>query len=405
MTVIKPFKGVRPAPELVEKIAALPYDVYNSNEARDIVKGNPLSFLQIDRGETLLEEGVGIYDDKVYTAAANKLKEMITNKQFIQDNKDVYYIYELERLGKVQRGIVGLVQAKDYEKGIIKKHENTREIKENDRIRHIDALKAHTGPIFLTYKNTKTIQKISDDLIASAEVIFEFVSDDDVRHKGYIIKDAQKLDKVSEFSELIDTLYIADGHHRAASAAKIAKKYNYKGECADFLAVIFPDEELHILDYNRVVEDLNGLSVDEFITKVNSSFELVEMNEQVSPKEKATFGMYLDNKWYLLKFKKYEEVKNDPVASLDVAILQEYLLNPILSIKDARTSDRIGFVGGIRGLGELEKRVAKDMKIAFSLKPTSIHELIDVSDADLLMPPKSTWFEPKLRSGLFIHLI
>ncbi len=405
MTVIKPFKGVRPAPELVEKIAALPYDVYNSNEARDIVKGNPLSFLQIDRGETLLEEGVGIYDDKVYTAAANKLKEMITNKQFIQDNKDVYYIYELERLGKVQRGIVGLVQAKDYEKGIIKKHENTREIKENDRIRHIDALKAHTGPIFLTYKNTKTIQKISDDLLASAEVIFEFVSDDDVRHKGYIIKDAQKLDKVSEFSELIDTLYIADGHHRAASAAKIAKKYNYKGECADFLAVIFPDEELHILDYNRVVEDLNGLSVDEFITKVNSSFELVEMNEQVSPKEKATFGMYLDNKWYLLKFKKYEEVKNDPVASLDVAILQEYLLNPILSIKDARTSDRIGFVGGIRGLGELEKRVAKDMKIAFSLKPTSIHELIDVSDADLLMPPKSTWFEPKLRSGLFIHLI
>lgn len=405
MTVVKPFKGLRPAKELTEQIAALPYDVYNRKEAREIVEKNPLSFLQIDRGETLLDENVDIYSEEVYQACIDRLNEMIAEDQFVEDGKKAYYIYELERLGQIQRGLVGLVQAKDYEVGVIKKHENTREVKENDRIRHIDALKAHTGPIFLTYKDEEAIAKLFGEVVASSHVLFEFTSEDGVRHKGYCVCESDDIAKIDSMTERFGTLYIADGHHRAASAAKIAKKYNYEGECADFLAVIFPDSELKILDYNRVVKDLNGLSLDEFMKVIGEDFEIQKMDEAVSPADKASFGMYVEDQWYLLTFKKYDEVKDEPVDRLDVAILQDYLLKPVLGIDDPRLSNRIDFVGGIRGLGELEKRVATDMKIAFSMKPTSIQELMDVSDADLLMPPKSTWFEPKLRSGLFIHRI
>ncbi len=405
MTIVKPFKGLRPSSELTEKIAALPYDVYNRKEAKEVVRDNHLSFLQIDRGETLLDEAIDIYDERVYEACANRLQEMIDAGQFVNDTERVYYIYELERLGKVQRGIVGLVQAKDYEAGLIKKHENTREVKENDRIRHIDRLKAHTGPIFLTYKNNDKLMNLFDQVIPMSQVIFDFIADDGVKHKGYIVSDALAMEKIVKMSEDIDVLYIADGHHRAASAAAIAKKYNYEGECGDFLAVIFPDSELNILDYNRVVKDLNGLSEDDFLKAISENFDVFKKLEPQSPVDKSTFGMYLKSKWYLLRFKKYDEVKDKPIESLDVAVLQDYLLKPILGIDDPRTSNRIGFVGGIRGLKELERRVDEDMTVAFSMKATSIEELMDVSDAGLLMPPKSTWFEPKLRSGLFIHQI
>lgn len=406
MSKVNPFKALRPAPILTEMIAALPYDVYNRSEAKEIVQNNPLSFLQIDRGETLLPDSVSTYDPLVYKTAAAKLNEMIQKDQFLYDEEKCFYIYELERLGRIQRGIVGLVQAKEYETGLIKKHENTREVKEQDRINHIDVLKAHTGPIYLTYKNSERLQTIFQQVLPLSEVIFEFTGEDDIRHKGYKVSNVEGIEHIKELTSNIDILYIADGHHRAASAAKIAKKYNYEGEAAEFLAVMFPDNELKIMDYNRVVTDLNQLTEAEFLTEVEKTFEVKSMGKTpFAPVDKATFGMYLNEQWYRLEYINKDKLSNNPVDQLDVSILQDYLLKPILGIDDPRTSERIDFVGGIRGLAELEKRVATDMKIAFSVKPTSIDELISVSDAGLLMPPKSTWFEPKLKSGLFIHML
>lgn len=406
MSKVNPFKALRPAPILTEMIAALPYDVYNRSEAKEIVQNNPLSFLQIDRGETLLPDSVSTYDPLVYKTAAAKLNEMIQKDQFLYDEEKCFYIYELERLGRIQRGIVGLVQAKEYETGLIKKHENTREVKEQDRINHIDVLKAHTGPIYLTYKNSERLQTLFQQVLPLSEVIFEFIGEDDIRHKGYKVSNVEGIEHIKELTSNIDILYIADGHHRAASAAKIAKKYNYEGEAAEFLAVMFPDNELKIMDYNRVVTDLNQLTEAEFLTEVEKTFEVKSMGKTpFAPVDKATFGMYLNEQWYRLEYINKDKLSNNPVDQLDVSILQDYLLKPILGIDDPRTSERIDFVGGIRGLAELEKRVATDMKIAFSMKPTSIDELISVSDAGLLMPPKSTWFEPKLKSGLFIHML
>ena len=406
MATINPFRALRPAEQFADKIAALPYDVYNRKEAKDVVVNNPLTFLQIDRGETLLDDSVSIYAPQVYTAAANKLNEMIEQKQFMQDETECLYIYELERLGRIQRGVVGCVLAEEYLNGTIKKHENTREIKENDRIHHIDALKAHTGPIFLAYKDSDEIKQVFNEVVDTAKVIFEFITEDNIRHKGYIIDRRIDIKKIQENVQKMNNMYIADGHHRAASAAKIAEKYQFRGESAQFLAVAFPDSELDILDYNRVVKDLNNQTSKEFLENIQKNFSIISKSkEQFVPKDKGTFGMYLDSIWYGLAFDQKKSQTTNPVMHLDVAILQEYLLKPILGIEDPRTSDRIDFVGGIRGLNELEKRVHKDMKIAFALKATTIQELMDVSDADLLMPPKSTWFEPKLRSGLFIHRI
>lgn len=406
MSVVNPFSALRPAKELTEAIAALPYDVYNRSEAKAIVQNNPMSFLQIDRGETLLPDHVSTYDAVVYETAAAKLNEMIQKDQFRYEDKPCYYVYELEMSGRIQRGIVGLVQANEYENGLIKKHENTREVKELDRINHIDVLKAHTGPIYLTYKNTSDLNDLFKAVMPSCEVIFEFTGDDGIRHKGYKISDEKAINTITNLTNKIDVLYIADGHHRAASAAKIAKKYNYEGESAQFLAVMFPDNELRIMDYNRVVTDLNQLSVQAFFDSIKESFNVLELGKvQYAPVNKSTFGMYLEGNWYALEFKHNDKLGNNPVDQLDVSILQDFLLGPILGIDDPRTSERIDFVGGIRGLDELEKRVANDMKVAFSMKPTSIDELISVSDAGLLMPPKSTWFEPKLKSGLFIHMI
>lgn len=406
MSIVNPFNALRPASHLTEMIAALPYDVYNRSEAKEIVQKNPMSFLQIDRGETLLPDSISTYDPLVYQTAAAKLNEMILQKQFIYDGTNCYYIYELERLGRVQRGIVGLVQATEYENGLIKKHENTREVKEQDRINHIDVLKAHTGPIYLTYKNNAELEALFQKVLPLSDVIFEFTGEDEIRHKGYKVTEVSGIEMIRNLTSNIDILYIADGHHRAASAAKIAKKYNYEGEAGQFLAVMFPDNELRIMDYNRVVTDLNQLSEAEFIAAIERNFIIVSTGKvPFAPIDKATFGMYLNGEWYRLEFKSKDQLSANPVDQLDVSILQDYLLKPVLGIDDPRTSERIDFVGGIRGLVELEKRVATDMKVAFSMKPTSITELISVSDAGLLMPPKSTWFEPKLKSGLFIHMI
>ena len=405
MAVIQAFKALRPAANFVSEIAALPYDVYNRAEAKEEVRKNPLSFLQIDRGETLLEDEVSMYAPVVYETAKAKFEEMIQEGKFIMDHEEGYYLYELERQGRVQRGLVGCVLAKEYEEGIIRKHENTREVKEQDRIVHIDVLQAHTGPIFLTYSNDLNDLHFLDELALRSEVIFEFTGEDGVRHKGYRIL-AQDQEAVSAMIAKKETLYIADGHHRAASAAKIAKKYQYEGEAAAFLAVCFPADELEIMDYNRVVTDLNGLSAEEFLKALDADFTIVsQQKDPYKPMKKATFGMYLDKQWYGLEFKRIQEVKEDPVKNLDVSILQDFLLQPILGIDDPRTSERIDFVGGIRGLQELERRVHKDMKVAFAMKATSIQELMAVSDRHQLMPPKSTWFEPKLRSGIFIHRI
>ncbi|MBN2222279.1 MAG: DUF1015 domain-containing protein [Vallitaleaceae bacterium] len=405
MAVIQAFKALRPAADFVSKIAALPYDVYNRAEAKEEVRKNPLSFLQIDRGETLLDDQVSMYAPVVYETAKAKLEEMIQEGKFVFDCEEGYYLYELERQGRVQRGLVGCVLAKEYEAGIIRKHENTREVKEQDRIAHIDVLQAHTGPIFLTYPNDLKDLHFLDELVLRSEVIFEFIGEDGVRHKGYRIL-AQDQGAVSGMIAKKETLYIADGHHRAASAAKIAKKYQYEGEAAAFLAVCFPADELEIMDYNRVVTDLNGLSADEFLKALQADFTIVsQQKDSFKPMKKATFGMYLDNQWYGLEFKRTQEVKEDPVKNLDVSILQDFLLRPILGIDDPRTSERIDFVGGIRGLQELERRVHEDMAVAFAMKATTIQELMAVSDLHQLMPPKSTWFEPKLKSGLFIHSI
>jgi len=405
MATIKPFKAIRPREDLVDRIAALPYDVYNRQEAKAIVKSNNLSFLQIDRGETLLADDIDIYDNRVYEAANQALKSMIEKGQFIEEGKDCYYVYELERNGLKQRGIVGCVLASEYREGIIKKHENTREVKEQDRIRHIDTLQAHTGPIFLAYKNFEQISIALDKTVELASVIFDFESEG-VRHKGYMIEREEAIKQIKELTEKIEYLYIADGHHRAASAVKIANKYPNKNGADAFVAVSFPDEELTIMDYNRVIKDLNGLTKERFLQEIREDFEIdFQGSVQVKPEHKAEFGMFLENEWYLLRFKNPERVEEDPVKNLDVSILQDYLLSPILGIEDPRKDERIDFVGGIRGLDELEKRASSDMKIAFSMYPTSINELISVSNANRLMPPKSTWFEPKLLSGLFIHPI
>jgi len=408
MATIKPFKCIRPAKEYAKKTAALPYDVYNRKEACEAVKGNPYSFLNIDRAETQFDDSVDTYDDKVYAKAKELLDKMRNDGVYLKDADENYYIYELTMDGRSQTGLVACASIDDYKNNIIKKHENTRADKEADRIRHVDTCNAQTGPIFLAYRKNETVSLVIDKVKKTAPV-YDFVSDDKIGHRVWVIDNLE--DKKTIYHEFcrIDDIYIADGHHRAASAVKVGfkrreEKGNYTGdeEFNFFLSVLFPDEELMIMPYNRVVKDLNGRSKEAFLEEIRNRFDIEKKDAQVSPEKKGTFGMYLDNTWYLLTAKK-ELLSNDPVKGLDVSILQDYLLDPVLGIKDPKTDKRIDFVGGIRGLNELEKRCSEDMEIAFSMYATSIAELFAVADAGLLMPPKSTWFEPKLRSGLFIH--
>jgi uncharacterized protein (DUF1015 family) len=412
MAILRAFKAIRPQKEYASKIAALPYDVMNSEEARVMAKGNPYSFLHVDKAEIDLDENTHIYDKKVYEKAKENLEKLIETGAMVQDKKPQLFIYRLIMNGRAQTGIVGCTAIDDYLNDVIKKHEHTREDKEKDRINHVDICDAHTGPIFLTYRYNEDINTIINKWTKN-EPLYEFVAEDGVEHIVWVIDDERTINNVRDIFGNIGSLYIADGHHRAASAVKVGlnrreQNPNYTGaeEFNYFLAVAFPDTDLRIMDYNRIVTDINEMTTEEYITKVAERFELrlFQEDKEYKPLNKHTYGMYVDGKWYELVAKKGTFNPNDPVDRLDVSILQNNLLNPILGIENPRTDKRIDFVGGIRGLKELEKRVEKNKKgVAFSMYPTTIKDLIDIGDAKKVMPPKSTWFEPKLRSGLFIH--
>lgn len=410
MATIRPFRAVRPASELVSQIAALPYDVYSSSEARKIVEENPMSFLKIDRAETQFPEGTDMYSAKVYEKAAETLKEMEAEGKFVQDREACYYIYALTMGSRVQRGIVCCVSIDDYLNDIVKKHENTREDKEIDRIRHVDTCSAHTGPIFLAYRKNRTLQDIIEEVMTQ-ETLYNFVSDDGIRHQVWKIAEPEHIQKTTDIFGKTDSLYIADGHHRAASAVKaglIRREANphYTGEeeFNYFLSVLFDEEELCIYDYNRIVYGLSKKLVKELPVALTRDFVVESKgNHLYHPVKKGEFGMYLDGMWYKLTAKE-DICHEDAIAGLDVSLLQDKVLNPILGIQNPKTDSNLEFVGGIYGLKVLEKKVdAKSNAVAFSMYPTSMKELLRAADEGRLMPPKSTWFEPKLRSGLFIH--
>ncbi len=410
MADIKPFKAYRPKKGSEERIASLPYDVFNRQEAYEKVNNNPDSFLAIDRPETQFDKEHDMYAPEVYDKARKMLWDKIEEGTFIQDEEPSYYIYEQTMNGRTQTGIVACASIDEYINGVIKKHENTREEKEQDRINHVYTCNAQTGPIFLCYRKNRLISELIDKVKEVDEPVYDFVSEDGVHNRIFVISDLEERETICRVFTTIKSIYIADGHHRCASAVKVGlrKREEAKGkirgklESDYFLSVLFPDDELMIMDYNRVVKDLNGLSKDTFIDRISEKFALEKSAGQVKPSCKGEFGMFLDNAWYKLTAK--DDIKSDdPVEGLDVSLLQRNVLGPILGIGDPRTDKRIDFVGGIRGLDELERRCRIDMELAFSLYPTSISELFDVADAGMLMPPKSTWFEPKLLSGLFIH--
>ncbi len=412
MADIRPFQAYRPKEGMEDKIAALPYDVYNRQEATEEVKRQPLSFLGIDRAETCFPAEVDTYADCVYERAGQLLWDRIKQGDWIKEEHSCYYLYELVMDGRSQTGIVACSSIDDYMNGIIKKHENTRADKEIDRIRHVDTCNAQTGPIFLAYRDEEKLCEIREDWKKEKKPVYDFTSEDGITHRVWVIDDLKVNEEIKECFRKIPGVYIADGHHRCASAAKVGLKRREEVESYDgteefnyFLSVLFPDSELMIMDYNRVVKDLNGYTKEEFLEKISESFDVSLSGDMaVKPIQKGEFGMYLDKDWYLLKAKA-AVMSTDPVKGLDVSVLQDNLLAPVLGITDPKTDKRIDFVGGIRGLKELERRANSDMCIAFSMYPTSIGELFAVADAGLLMPPKSTWFEPKLRSGLFIHAL
>lgn len=411
MSNFRPFKAVRPLPAYAERVAALPYDVMTSEEAREKVADNPYSFLHVDKAEIDLPLGTDLYSDEVYAKAASNLLSLQTDEIMKQDENPCYYIYQQEWQGRSQTGLVGCASIDEYIDGRIKKHELTRADKEADRIRHVDTCDANTGPIFLTYKGNEEIDKLISDFKKAYHPVYDFVSEGDVHNKVWVVNET---DKLTEAFKKIDALYIADGHHRCASAVKVGKMRreanpNYTGdeEFNFFLAVAFPKDELRILDYNRVMKNTKNFKKEDFFKAINEKFTIettLNLNPFV-PEERHTFGMLFESKWYKLIAKDGTFDENDPVASLDVSILQDNLISPVLGIDDPRTDKRIDFVGGIRGLFELERRCDDDMDIAFAMFPTSLDELISIADAGALMPPKSTWFEPKLLSGLFIHLL
>ena len=409
MAVFKSFRAYRPAQRNQSLIPALPYDVMSREEAREMVKGNSLSFLHVDRAEIDFPVGADKYSREIYEKAKENLLALENTGAMIQDEAPCFYIYRQIMNGRAQVGLVGCASIDDYMNNIIKKHEKTLAKKEKDRINHVNITDANTGPIFLTYRKNTAINMTVSLWMNEKEPVYNFEADD-VLQTVWVVDDTEIINRLSSLFKDVENLYIADGHHRCASAVKVGQMRreenpNYTGneEFNYFLAVAFPDNELEIMDYNRVVKDLNGMSSDEFLSRVFENFEIKKENEPYHPTERHTFGMYLDKEWYSLKAKKSVINENDPVARLDVSILQESLLEPILGIQDPKNDSRIDFVGGIRGLGELERRAKTDMRLAFSMYPTTTDDLIAIADAGKIMPPKSTWFEPKLLSGLFIH--
>lgn len=420
MAKIRPFRCVRPTEEVASRVAALPYDVYNREEAKRETEREPLSFLSIDRAETWFPDSVGTYDACVYEKAREVLNRRIKDGIFLMEEEPCYYLYELTRSGHIQTGIVACSSVDDYLNGVIKKHENTRADKEQDRICHVDVTNAQTGPIFLAYRARHALRELCAGVRAQEKTIYDFTAPDRVRHRVFRISEPDQIRLITEEMEAVPSTYIADGHHRAASAIRVAQMrreqhpdYDGSEEFNYFLSILFPDEELSILPYNRAVADLNGLSQDAFLERVQEHFRITGRMTTVMagegkggrlPQKKGEFCMLLDDIWYRVEVR--EEIRTeDPVRGLDVSLLQDYLLNPVLGIEDPRTSSRIAFIGGVRGTKELERRVHNDMRVAFSMYPTSLAELFAVADAGRLMPPKSTWFEPKPRSGLFIHFL
>ena len=427
MAIFQAFRALRPVPDKAAQVAALPYDVVTREEAKLIGDRNPDSFLHVDRAEMDLPENTDLYDPKVYDKARENLADMERNGVMIQDETPCYYIYELTMEGRAQTGIVALSSIDDYLNGICKKHENTVEEKEQDRIRHVDTCSAQTGPIFLAYRAHAGIQAIVEEVKKEA-ALYDFVTDDGVGHRVWRIADSERVAALEALFEKVPATYIADGHHRAASAVKVGLRrreahpdYDGSEEFNYFLSVLFPDKELKIMDYNRVVKDLHGMDPEDFMFSVEEDFQVFHLTQPISPKVKGEICMYLGGEWFLLRARAelLSARSIDPVKALDVSLLQDTILGPLLGIGDPRTDKRIEFVGGIRGLRELEKRVSQHTyahamdgsleelgpAVAFAMHPTGITELLDVADHHLLMPPKSTWFEPKLRSGIFIHEI
>ena len=411
MAVFRSFKALRPAADKARAVAALPYDVVNREEARAIGEKNPLSFLHVDRPEMDLEPSIDLYDERVYAKARENLDNLEKEGILVQDENPCYYIYEQVRKGRTQTGIVGCSSIDDYMNGVVKKHELTREDKEQDRIHHVDSCNANTGPIFLACRYPQSLLDLMEDWKKSHPAACDFTEEDEITHRVWVIDDAEVIGKIHKEFAGIDSLYIADGHHRAASAVKVGRKrreqnpgYTGEEEFNYFLSVVFPYDQLCILPYNRVVHDLNGLTVKAFLAALKFNFELMLMpGFPCKPVEKHCMGMYVDGQWYHLKAWPDVYEGKDVVTQLDVSILQDKVLNPILGIQDPRTDQRISFVGGSHKAAELAQMADKTGGVAFVMYPTSMEDLMKIADESRLMPPKSTWFEPKLRSGLFIH--
>ena len=406
MAHIKPFKALRPHIEYAAQVASKPYDVLNSDEARKEVQGNLLSFLHVTKPEIDLSPDIDPYSNEVYEKAKTNLQKFIKEKVLFQEQKPCYYIYELQWKGRTQTGLVCVSSVEDYFNDVIKKHELTRPEKEQDRINHMRISRAQTGNVFLACKDNKELNDIFEHWKDQNIADYNFNADDGVQHTVWVVNGIATIDIITNlFKEKIFFTYIADGHHRAASAAKVSKELPESEDAKYFLTTIFPANQLAILDYNRIVKDLNGLTDEEFLKKLEEEFTVTKNAGAVSPKRLHEFGMFLNGNWYQLKAKE-GSYKTDPIGILDVTILQENILHKLLNIEDPRTDKRLDFVGGIRGLPELEKRVnSGEMKVAFSLHPVSIQQLFDIADSGTIMPPKSTWFEPKLRDGLLTHLI
>jgi uncharacterized protein (DUF1015 family) len=412
MAVVRPFKALRPAEGKAEKVAVLPYDVMSRKEAKAMAADSPDSFLYVTRSEIGLPDDVDSYDPQVYAKAFETLVQMEEDGVLVQDEKPMFYIYRQIMDGRVQTGLVATFSVDEYLNNKIKKHELTREVKEVDRINHFDACDANTEPVFLAYRQQKKIEQLLNDFIKHNKPAAAFTSEDAISHFFWVISEDYLIREIAETFKQVDALYIADGHHRSASAAKVAEKrreqYPDAGPEAEFnyfLAVLFPDEDLYIMDYNRVVKDLNNLSPAEFLQALKDKFTMQKQSGDLPfrPQAKGHFGMYLDGSWYELTAKPELYQDKNPIDNLDVSVLQQNLLAPVLGIEDPRTDERIDFVGGIRGLQELADRVDAGEAVAFALYPTTMDELLDIADAEMIMPPKSTWFEPKLRSGLFVH--
>ncbi len=411
MSRFRPFRAYRPRPELAGRIASPPYDVISSEEAREMARGNPWSFLHVGKPEIDLDPSVPLYDDRVYAKGVENLRRFIAEGILEKEPQPCFYVYQQRMGGHVQAGLVGLCSVREYEEGLIKRHEHTRKDKEDDRTRHVREQNANAEPVFLTYRAVPAIDEIVDRA-RSCDPVYDIVTDDGFGHTVWVVADEEDMAELTRlFAEKVPALYVADGHHRTAAAVRTGQALRARHGVGSgeepweyFMAVVFPHDQLQILDYNRVVKDLNGLAPEEFLRRAGERFDVREASSP-RPEGPARFGMYLGGRWYRLTARPGTYPEGHPVLGLDVSILQNNLLGPVLGIADPRTDRRIDFVGGIRGPVELEKRVKEGWAVAFALHPTSLDQLMAVADAGEVMPPKSTWFEPKLRSGLLVRLI